>query len=112
MMRENPDRSYLPASRSFDIVCGVDITTSLSATIPARFVSFIRPFIIDMRTSVSSLENSSKCCSTRGFVGAIIRTLPSARNSAAVRAAIIVLPRPVGRIRRVSALMHCSTMRV
>ena len=59
MIREKPDRSYLPASRSLDMVCGVEMTTSLSSTIPARLESFIRPLSMDTFVPVSSLSNSS-----------------------------------------------------
>ena len=70
------------------------------------------PLSMETLASFSRDENASMCCSTRGLVGAIMRTLPLSRNSAATRTAMTVLPSPVGRIRSVFARTHCSTMRV
>ena len=59
-----------------------------------------------------NFSKKRRCCSTKGFVGAIISTLPPSlyNRDAAASSAMAVFPRPVGSTTRVWPSTACMAM--
>ena len=102
MIRETPSRETRPCFTSFRTTWGVDTTIFDSRHRSSRSSgAATSPVNTAMRSgaTVSVTLRVAACCSTRGFVGAKKRTRPPWvwRISAMTRAAMTVLPMPVGR---------------